>query len=416
MIPATSPGLRVNIAVCGRFHFHNYVRYIHEQGLLGRFFYSHRLSTGARALGVPAEHLANLWVTEYAYAAHARLLGGWKLRQATAFYTEVWQALVRSRWRRCDLLHMMVHGSAIRLARQAHAENAMVLGEPVNAHALDLHALLEDESDRQGLGRLEYTAVMRRQVDELELCDRLHVASHLLKRSYVAHGYPADRISVFSYGIDVERFSPGSRGDETARRSKFRVLCVGQISARKGQIYLLEAWKKLKLPNAELVLIGAIAPGMERVLRQYSDIFSHIAMVPNEDLPNHYRQADVMVLPSIEDGFSIVANEAMACGTPIIVTENNGASEVVENGKQGFVVPIRSTDEIASRLEFLYREPAAGREMGRVAADFCRARLSWQRYAIKLCEVYRSVVSGDEEVVPLSEAAVFASPQATSSP
>ena len=120
---------------------------------------------------------------------------------------------------------------------------------------------------------------------------------------------------------------------------------------RKGHVYLLEAWKRLALPNSELLLIGAVSHELEAILERYRGLFQHMSGVPNARLRDYYARASVFVLPSLEDGCAIVCAEAMACGVPVITTSSNGSSEVIDHGKDGFVVPAWSSEAIAECLD-----------------------------------------------------------------
>jgi glycosyltransferase involved in cell wall biosynthesis len=123
------------------------------------------------------------------------------------------------------------------------------------------------------------------------------------------------------------------------------------------------------------------------VLARYAGSFRHVARVPNAQLRDWYARSSAFVLPSIEDGFGVVAGEALACGLPVVTTENSGAAEVLDDGADGFVVPIRSPTAIAERLELLHRD-AALRERMSDAARAKAATLSWERYAERLCGLY----------------------------
>ena len=81
----------------------------------------------------------------------------------------------------------------------------------------------------------------------------------------------------------------------------------------------------------------------------------------------------------------------MACGLPVIVTENTGASEIIEHGKEGFIVPIRSANAIAEYLELLYANSALRYEMSQAALKKSQSDLGWQNYADQLCTFYNSV-------------------------
>jgi glycosyltransferase involved in cell wall biosynthesis len=131
---------------------------------------------------------------------------------------------------------------------------------------------------------------------------------------------------------------------------------------------------------------------MRPVLEQYHGYFNHIDAVPNSQLREYYGRSSVFVLPSIEDGCAIVCGEAMACGLPVITTSSNGASEVLEHGKDGFVVPPRSPELIAEYIERLYRDKILREEMSAAALAKARSELSWESYALRLVDIYRTVI------------------------
>jgi glycosyltransferase involved in cell wall biosynthesis len=88
--------------------------------------------------------------------------------------------------------------------------------------------------------------------------------------------------------------------------------------------------------------------------------------MPNFMLPDVLRSCHVMALPSLVEGFPVSVLEAMACGLPAIISENIGG-DIVEDGREGFVVPIRDPDAIAERLRLLHADSARRREMARAA-------------------------------------------------
>jgi glycosyltransferase involved in cell wall biosynthesis len=382
--------VKVNVAVCGRFHYHNYVRFLACAGFLNRFYYSHRVAREVRWLGISSDRAVNYWPKEYLVRLHGILTGGWLTSQLAPFYGDLWQIGVLRRWDRCDLLHVMLHGTGLKLIRRARNEGAKIIVEPVNQHPEKLNELLAEEADRFGLKPTRrLRRIQQQQMEEAASSDFLLSPSRAVQDSYVRRGYEATRTAVLPYGVNWQRFHPlpsEKESDET-----FRVICVAQVSLRKGQLYLLEAWSKLSLPNAELLLVGAIANEMKAPLRPYHGTFRHIPSVPNHELWRYYGSSSVFVLPSVEDGFSCVVGEAMASGLPVITTANNGAAEIVHEGKDGFVVPIRSCEAIAERLELLFRDRELLREMSTAALVKARTQLSWKNYAIRLCALYESV-------------------------
>jgi len=370
---------KVNIAVCGRFHFHNYVPYLAKEGILKCFYYSHRFDRKILSEGQEI----NLWLKEYLLRLHSRLLGTKLLYSLFApLYISLWEKQLLTHWNAAELWHIMLHGTARNIIHKAHREGSIVLGEAVNSHPFILNRLLEEEHERLSLPkRNHFWKGEKWRLEEIEQIDFLLAPSVWVKNSFVAQGFPIEKIFVLPYGVDVRRFCPALFNKEDQSQKIFQVLCVGQITPRKGQIYLLEAWKRLRLPQAELLLLGAIDPIMKPILKKYEDCFTYLGFCSWDKVSYYFRNASVFVLPSIEDGFSCVIIEAMASGLPVITTTNIGASEIVEEGINGYVIPIRSSEKIAEKLEILYRDQSLRIEMSRHAFEKARRFLDWQFYA-----------------------------------
>jgi glycosyltransferase involved in cell wall biosynthesis len=216
---------------------------------------------------------------------------------------------------------------------------------------------------------------------EIELADLVLVGSRFARDSFVSEGIAPDRIRVIPYGADVLRFQPSK---EPARSSSFRVLFVGQIGERKGVSYLLKAYERFRRPDTELHLVGDYVAGAE-VYRPYRHLYRHTPNIPQSQLPELFRSAEVLVFPTLVEGMGMVALEAMACGVPVIATPC-GPDEVVRDGIDGFIVPPCDSDAIVDRLERLYGDEGLRRQMGseaRVQAE----RWSWTRYATSAADV-----------------------------
>jgi glycosyltransferase involved in cell wall biosynthesis len=91
-------------------------------------------------------------------------------------------------------------------------------------------------------------------------------------------------------------------------------------------------------------------------------------------------QAHVTILPSVEDGFGLVLAEAMACGSPVISTINTGGFDLYEDGKEGFIVPIRDPDAICLAMEKLAGDPALQQAMGAAALARMQHLGGWRQY------------------------------------
>lgn len=393
-----SSPLRVNTAVCGIYHYRKYIGDYSRSGQLRNFFYSHKRSSNAKALGIVAGRTHNLWMKEYAMAAATRFPARWRVPDRIGPPAHrLWERQVLARWEPCDLLHMHLLGTGAPIMERARAEGAVTLGEPVMCHPLVLSELLHDEHDRLGLpppSGIDNQYLLLR--EQIPYCDRIVAGSRVIRDSYVKKGFPADRVAVIPYCVDVARFHPLSPEE---RRStvdgKFRVICVAQITPRKGIHYLLEAWERMRLPpqSSELVLIGPIAGTMEGVLRKHRGSFTHHPHVAHEQLRLQYGRSSVFVLPSVEDGFGYVTAEAMGCGLPVVVSDGAGSADIVSHGENGFVVPARSVDAIQDALESLYRDRDLRESMAKCSLAHSHDRYRWADYAARLAEHHRTIAA-----------------------
>lgn len=385
---------RVNVAVCGRFHYHNYIRFLDATGMLNRFYYAAKLSINGRSLGLDKTKAINGFFKEYAVFLHSRVLEEFWRVPAYSVYHDLWQRYMLHHWSEAGILHVLLHGNTRLMMTRARAEGAIIIGEPVNSHPNDLRELLNSEYRRLGIKTvLVEDKIERRLADEAMQCDWLLAGSSFVRDSFVRHGFPSERTAVIPYGTAGQYFSPVTAGEVMPppaglRPARFRVICVAQIVPRKGHIYLLEAWRRLALPDAELVFIGRVASTMKPVLARYEGSFTHLDHVPNTQLRQYYVASDLFAMGSIEDGFGYVCAEAMACGLPVITTMNTGAAELLEEGVNGFKVPICSVEAFMEKFELLYRDRTKLQEMSR-AALATAGPMGWDDYAKKLAVFYR---------------------------
>ncbi|MHC5610262.1 MAG: glycosyltransferase family 4 protein [Nostoc sp.] len=218
---------------------------------------------------------------------------------------------------------------------------------------------------------------LERKEKEIQLADHIFVPSTVVKESLLENGIKPEKISVIPYGAPVEYFQPQPKIDNC-----FRALFIGRLSPRKGVHYLLEAWQDLKLKNAELLLVG-INLFPEGWLQQYKNICSHVPSVPHLLLNQYYSSASIFVFPSLIEGLALVQLEAMACGIPLITTSNAGGSDIITDGLEGFIIPIRDVEALKEKLEWCYSHPQELAEMGRAARRKAE-QLNWSLYRQKL--------------------------------
>lgn len=390
-VPARLTSMRlVNLLVPGLGNLHKTAFHLHEMGVLNRFIYSHALSTTPASLGLPDDRALNLPVKEYLTRGHLMMMGLGLSDRLFPVYNGFWERGVLWRWQPASVVHMLLWGAGGRVLARVRSEGSTTLGLVANAHPDLFRELLAEEADRIGVKRWQAGKRLPRAVlGEVALCDHLHAESEFVRSSFAARGFPAERIHIVRPGKDLSSFYPGNAEEIMQARRKFRVLCVGAISLRKGQVHLLEAWRQLSLPDAELTLLGGISSEIEPLIRSHRMPFEHIVRVP--DVRPYFVRSSVMVIPSIEDGHAHVVGEALACGIPVIATKNTGAADYIRDGVNGYVVPIASPEAIAEKLLALYRD----RDLLSSLQEGARATIpvvgSWEDRARDLAALYRKI-------------------------
>lgn len=265
-----------------------------------------------------------------------------------------------------------VKGASVFHVRSGYGRHAMARAKAQGAVCLVDHSIadpwliadmLQTEASRWGLPyefpELHWRCVSR----DIDEADHILVNSSFVRDTLTTcRQIPPHRITALSLGVDLERFSPPA-GDR-AEGDLFRILFVGEIGLRKGVLYLLQALENLKLPDAELILIGPMAE-IEPHPARTKVRFRHLPVLPQDELVNYFHQASVFVFPSLIEGSARVIQEAMACALPVITTPNSGS--IIQDGVEGFVVPIRDPEAISARLLELYNHPEKRQEMGAAA-------------------------------------------------
>lgn len=243
--------------------------------------------------------------------------------------------------------------------------------------------LLEEEASRRpdwkitlGGGVNDSAAKLDRKVQELELAEIVICPSKFVADSIPENLRGTKKIVMAPFGSPAS----GASGERTKLPAgkKLRVMFAGSMSQRKGLADLFEAMQQLNRSEFELVVMGNPQAPME-FYRKYFSGFIHESSRPHADVLKLMRTCDVFCLPSIAEGRALVIQEAMSQGLPVIITQNTGGEDLIDEGKTGFLVPIRRADLIASRLTWYAENRSALPEMSR-AAQVKAGELTWSKY------------------------------------
>jgi len=222
--------------------------------------------------------------------------------------------------------------------------------------------------------------------------NHLLAVSQSLRRDMVAMGMEAGKISVHYTGVDLERFHPCSEKEREVARKALNVkgplvVSVGALIPRKAHHIAIEAM--VEIENAILLIVGV---GQERSrlasliqARGLTERVRLLGSVPHSELPAIMAAADVMVLMSESEGLANAWVEALACGTPLVISDVDGAREVVDRPEAGRLLTVRTPTAVADAINAILAKPPA-----RDAVRKCAERFTWQK---NTSELYRDLVN-----------------------
>jgi glycosyltransferase involved in cell wall biosynthesis len=209
-------------------------------------------------------------------------------------------------------------------------------------------------------------ADFERLVSEPRLAAHCLVASSFTRQTLIENGTDPGAITVIPYGVDGRRFFPGEALGRRLTTAPLRLLFVGTITQRKGIKYLLEALRMVRHPDMEVTVCGRVVDDLA-LFKPLAGQVTIRSSVSHAELLAAYQAADLFVFPSVAEGFAQVLLEALACGLPILSTTHTAAPDLIEEGREGFVVPPRRPDLLAERIEWALRHRRELRDMRQAA-------------------------------------------------
>jgi phosphatidyl-myo-inositol alpha-mannosyltransferase len=224
--------------------------------------------------------------------------------------------------------------------------------------------------------------------------ERIAVSS--AARHFVSRYFPGE-YRIIPNGVDVDFYASAKPFPEF-RDGKVNILFVGRVEPRKGAMYLLRAYARLKPihPETRLIVVGR-GPELGELRRyvhkhQLEDVF-FAGRVDDIDKARFYKTADIYVAPSTgQESFGIVLLEAMAAGCAVVASDIHGYKRVVQRNVSGLLVEPRDSDALADALERLIADPALRRGLGDAGAR--RApEYDWTHVTGELVNVYQEVIA-----------------------
>lgn len=381
--------MKVTIGVKGRFHAFDLARELNRYGCLHRLITTYPASQ-VKKFGIPCELINSIPVPEIADRLYRMLPTSVRTLYNDQFSIAEWvDRLVEPRVPQDTDVFVGWSSFSLRAIRRAKVYGAKTILERGSSHIEFQRDILREEYGMHGL-EVEPThhRIVEKELLEYEEADYISVPSAYVKQTFLDRGYPAEKLIHVPYGVNLAQFRPVLKCDAT-----FRVIHCGSFSLRKGMHYLLQAFSELNLPDAELWLIGSITPEIKPFLARYaSERILQFGTLPQASLYQYYSQGSVFCLASIEEGLAMVQAQAMACGLPVICTTNTGGADIVRDGIDGYVVPIRNVSALKEKILYLYENPDVCRMMGESARQRVAGGFTWTDYGERMYEHYRRIL------------------------
>lgn len=279
-------------------------------------------------------------------------------------------------------------GSSFKSIKKANEQGAITIVERGSSHIEFQKEILEEEYAKFGMQKeVVDKRVVNKELKEYDEADYISTPSEFVKKSFIEKGVNEKKIIKTPYGANLDHL----RYNESFNYENPNILFFGGKPIRKGLIYLLRAWNELKYKNSNLIIKTILNKKVNELFKIYnSDKISFISDYI-EDINELYHRADIFVLPSLEDGFGMVIPEAMACGLPVITSKNTGGEDIIEDGKNGFVIPIRDKEAIKEKIQYFYKNPKEMDKMSKNARETAE-KFTWDRYGEKILKKYENIL------------------------
>ena len=370
--------MKVLVSVVGRFHAFDLAKQLQNNNLL------YKLNTTypkylVKKWGILNENVNSNFYLEIIYRLASKFVSKTRLKKINIFRSIKHSKSNIKLLKNTDLF-IGWSGSSLETLISAKKEKKITILERGSSHYnYQMSILKEEYASSKVVFDIDFKT-WERELLEYQLADYISIPSNYVKRTFIQNGISEKKLIVNPYGVNIKEFKNIPKKDTV-----FRVINVGAFSIRKGSRYILEAFYDLNLPNSEFVHVGTVKDEVSGFVNKYKrDNIKYLGQQPQQELFKHYSQASVFVLMSLEEGLAMVQPQAMACGLPIICSENTGGEDLLtKDGEEGFVVKIRDVDALKEKLLYLYQNQDICKSMGNKAKKRVQQGFSWDDYGTR---------------------------------
>lgn len=387
---------KVHVSVNGRFHLFDLAQKLHERG------YLHGLTTSypkffAKRWGIPPRICRSILLIELLKRSSQflpevlrRLVEDYHrvffdLLQFTMYYTRLWNA---------DFdIFVGLSSHQLKTVRYLQKRGKVIVIDDGSPHPTVINELCHSEKLEHGFFVEGVSnSIEERKKAEYLIANSISVPSMFVRDTFLAQGVSEHKLFINQYGADLKKFL---NKKEEKKDKKIRFIFCGAVGYRKGVHFLIKTFKKLKSDNVELWIVGNIDRKFKKeFLEDITDkriiLFGHRKQ---DELAELYNKCDVFVICSVHEGLAMVQLQALACGLPVLGTENTGAADIITNGENGYILKHRSEKELLFYMKNLTETPDLLERLKNSAELSARTKFSWENYGKRMIKNYQKLIN-----------------------
>ncbi len=279
---------------------------------------------------------------------------------------------------KCDIFH--IYDDSVAILKKSHEMGNINILDTQMAHPVTSYEV-QKEYRLDSYEHAKKVFDLYKKVHKY--ADYIICSSDFVIDSFIKNNIPKNKLIKLLHGVDINKFKKIKN-----KKDKFCCLYVGILTNRKGIKFLLNAWTKLNLKNAELILCGRLNKDVKSLMKKYMKNNKNIKYKGFVNPLEEYQNADLFVFPSLFESSAKVLYEAMACELPIITTPNAGPP--FKDKTAGFIVPIKNSGALAEKIKKLYLNKKLREKMGKQGREIVK-NLSWENYGKKMNDIYEKI-------------------------
>ena len=367
------------VSCLGKFHAFSLAEQLEKRNLLHKFYTSYYSSKNGLLYRLGAredrEEISKTKVNTYPFLSI--------LAKYTRKYyeiNEIFDLLVASDISKNQRFKAFIGWSSmsLRSIRKAKENGTLTIVVRGSSHIIYQSKILQEEYKRFGVEYNPNDKVIAKELKEYDEADFIAIPSEFVKRSFIQYGVDEKKLFKNPYGAST--FFKTNKNDFEGSIKSFKVVYLGSLTIRKGLYYMFEALKEIELPNFEVWYIGYISDEVRSILKGYTNVnWKFKGPINHYELPDLLSKCSVGVQPSLEEGLSMVIPQMLACGIPVISSTNTGGMDLIKDGKNGFIVPIRSPEAIREKILMFYEDRDLLQTMKRNAIEMSKHN-TWDEY------------------------------------